>query len=196
MHTITAFWEYLLLLETCNKILTVDREFHIRNHKLFDPYRALAQEYQEDPYVAEGDFAERILKLTQRISEDFKDIIGHGEHKQRLDAEELTGVLYKHNTGRLRGLICDYLKNKGGLWILFDNLDKGWPSHGLQPDDLLILGCLLEAIRKLERFLRNHDHNIACHGAVFLRNDVYELLLSHSTDRGKYGRIALAPKQA
>src|SRR5205823_5798483 len=52
-----------------------------------------------------------------------------------------------------------------------------------------ILKCLLEAIAKTERFLANKD--IECHGTVFLRNDIYELLLEQTTDRGKLTRIAI-----
>lgn len=191
-HTITAFWEYLLLLEACHKIIVVDKDNHVRNHKLFEPYRAIQREYQEDTFVQEADFAERILKLTHRIAEDFKEVIRDGQRKQRLSSEELTKILYKHDTKRLRTLVSDYLKHKGGLWILFDNLDKGWPSHGLEADDLIILRCLLDAIRKLERFLSTYDdHTIVCHGVVFLRNDVYELLLLHTVDRGKLVRIMI-----
>jgi len=86
-HTITAFWEYLLLLETCHKILATDRDAHIKNHKLFDVYRALSKQYDEDPFVSEGDFAERILKLTNGIASDFQDYIAQGEWKQRLTSE-------------------------------------------------------------------------------------------------------------
>src|SRR5258708_9009569 len=45
-HTITAFWEYLLLLEFCHKILEKDRGRHISYHKLYEPYRTLAHEYK------------------------------------------------------------------------------------------------------------------------------------------------------
>ena len=190
-HTITAFWEYLLLLETCYKILEKDKETHLRNHHLYEPYRELAREYQSDDFVAEGDFAERILKLTQRISEDFEHAVGSEADKRTLTHEELTGLLYKHDTAKLRQRICHYLAFKDGLWVLFDNLDKGWPAHGLTPDDLLILRCLLDAIAKLERYLRHHDHDINCHGMVFIRNDVYELLLENTSDRGKLNRITV-----
>lgn len=68
-HTITAFWEYLLLLETCYKILAQDEVRHMRNGQLYEPYRRLADAYGEDSFVTEGDFGERMLKLTQRIAE-------------------------------------------------------------------------------------------------------------------------------
>jgi hypothetical protein len=62
-HTTIAFWEYLLLLEICHKILEKDKEYHITNHRLTDQYRAMAAQYKADEYVSEGDFAERMLKL-------------------------------------------------------------------------------------------------------------------------------------
>jgi len=105
--------------------------------------------------------------------------------------KELTGLLYKHDTSKLRKLVRDYLDQKDGLWILFDNLDKGWPAHGLTSDDVLIIRCLLDAVRKLERYLKSHDHDIESHGVVFLRNDIYELLLAHTSDRGKFTRLSI-----
>lgn len=190
-HTVTAFWEYLLLLETCHKILEKDREPHTRNHKLYDQYRSLSDAYGADQFVAEADFAERILKLTQRIASDFEDALGDDQDKQSFTQKELTTILYKHDVAKLRAQVCKYLQLKNGLWILFDNIDKGWPAHGLQPDDVTILRCLLDAISKLEKYLRHHDHEVDCHGMVFIRNDVYELLLSSLPDRGKLARITI-----
>jgi hypothetical protein len=37
-HTITAFWEYLLLLEVCYKLIEKDQDVHKRDHRLFAPY--------------------------------------------------------------------------------------------------------------------------------------------------------------
>ena len=61
-HTITAFWEYLLLLEICHKVLQKDLHTHTRDRRLWGPYRRLAGLYQTDEYVAEGDFSERLSR--------------------------------------------------------------------------------------------------------------------------------------
>jgi len=98
-------------------------------------------------------------------------------------------LLYKHDVAQLRQQVGDYLKYKDGLWILFDNLDKGWPSHGLGPDDLIILRCLLDSLAKVERWLRREG--IDCQGVLFIRNDVYELLMENTPDRGKVSRVIL-----
>ncbi|PYX09998.1 MAG: hypothetical protein DMG88_04595 [Acidobacteria bacterium] len=58
-HTVTAFWEYLLLLEICYKLLQKDRIQHTRDQRLLEPYRRLASLYDSDQYVTEGDFGER-----------------------------------------------------------------------------------------------------------------------------------------
>ena len=69
-HTITAFWEYLLLLEICYKILEKDRVSHARDQRLYEPYQKLAALYQSDAYVGEGDFSERMTGLLQHVSQE------------------------------------------------------------------------------------------------------------------------------
>lgn len=189
VHTITAFWEYLLLLETCHKILEKDRIPHTRDHQLYEPYQALAQSYREDEYVSEGDFAERMLKLMQRIEDDFGNAYGDKREKKLLHSAKLTEILYVHDVAKLRTQVIKYLGYKKGLWILFDNLDKGWPAYGVGRDDLIMLRALLDAIGKVQRDLQKHEIN--CYGVIFIRNDVYELLVDTTPDRGKIARINL-----
>ena len=79
--------------------------------------------------------------------------------------------------------MASYLKHKDALWILFDNLDKGWPPHGVTPEDALSLRCLIDAIQKLERSFGRDS--IPTKGMLFIRNDVYEKLVDIMPDRGK-----------
>src|SRR5690606_27454359 len=102
---------------------------------------------------------------------------------------EITELLYRHDLSALRDLVVSYLEYKDGLWVLFDNLDKGWPAHGVAPEDVLTLRSLIEAMAKIERELSRRD--IDCHGIVFIRNDVYELLVANTADRGKTASISL-----
>jgi hypothetical protein len=187
-HTITAFWEYLLLLEVAYKILEKDRSLHLRDHDTYEPYQQLAKVYKEDQYSQEGDFSERMLRLVELISDMFK-----AQHPEasglRLTREQVTQLLYVHDIRQLRIQIERYLTFKNGLWILFDNLDKGWSAHGLTDDDLLIIRCLLDASRKIEQALQKEDIN--CHTIVFLRNDIYSLLVEATPDRGKETRASL-----
>ncbi len=188
-HTITAFWEYLLLLETCNKILQKDEVVHMRDSRLYEPYRRLAGAYFADEYVSEGDFAERMLKLTQRIADDFDVAHADKSLRTRLTTGEITEILYKHDVAGLRQEVVDYLTSKEGLWILFDNLDKGWPAHGVTKEDVITLRCLIDAMGKIERQLAKE--NIECHAVIFIRNDVYELLVANTPDRGKVSQVTL-----
>jgi hypothetical protein len=182
-HTITAFWEYLLLLEICHKLLQKDRSFHLRDHNIYEQYRSLSATYESDEYVSEGDFAERMLKLTQRISDDFSVIQGDLAERKRMGNREITELIYKHDIATLRTQLSEYLKHKKSLWILFDNIDKGWPPQGVTPNDVLSLRCLIDAMTKLERAFRRQD--ISTRGMVFIRNDVYENLVEITPDRGK-----------
>ncbi len=187
-HTVTAFWEYLLLLEICYKLLEKDRVPHTRDRRLLEPYRRLASLYDTDRYVSEGDFSERLSTLLQHITDDYRAKYGEDSNRS-LTQQEITELLYRHDVNKLRDQVVEYLRLKRKLYLLFDNLDKGWPTHGLTATDIAILRALLEATRKIERQLQRRDVN--CSTLAFLRNDVYELLVSETPDRGKEGRVAL-----
>jgi hypothetical protein len=187
-HTVTAFWEYLLLLEICHKLLQKDRTAHIRDRRLLEPYRQLATLYDSDEYVTEGDFSERLSGLLQHITSDCQAKYG-AEFNRSLTQQEITELLYRHDVNKLRDQIVEYLRLKNLLFLLFDNIDKGWPTHGLSATDVSILRALLEATRKLERQL--HRRDVRCSTLAFLRNDVYELLVSETPDRGKEGHVTL-----
>lgn len=187
-HVATAFWEYVLILEICHKLLEKDKEVHLRDHKLFEPYQALSNLYSNDVLIGEADFSERILSLVNRISLEFNDIAPDG-NVTYLSAPQVTNLIYKHNISNLLESVSEYLKLKQGVVILFDNIDKGWPTRGIEHIDITILRALLDATRKLERFflIRSIDFQ----STIFIRNDVFELLVDESSDRGKESRVSL-----
>ena len=187
-HTIMAFWEYVLLLEICYKILEKDREQHKRDHKLYVQYRALADLYQAEGYEVEGDFSERMSTLMEKISTEYRS--KHGDVTNvRLSVSNLTEMLYCHDVKALTEQIVKYMCNKEVCWLLFDNIDKGWPISGLEHDDLLIIRALIDATKKIER--QFSKSKIEVHTIVFLRNDVYELLVKETSDRGKEASVLL-----
>jgi hypothetical protein len=188
-HVISAFWEYLLLLEIANKLVQKDREAHLYNPAIVNLFKKLEQEYVHAAYTAEGDFAERMTTLTKRIASAYSNVIGKGTDLGVLSQAQLTNIIYTHNVASLRDCLIEYLQHKRGVWILFDNLDKGWPAHGIRFDDLVIVRSLLDALGKISRSFQNHD--VECHGIIFLRNDVFELLLDSMPDRGKIARANL-----
>ncbi len=187
-HLITAFWEYLILLEVAFKLLEKDKLVHKHNHEIYDFYRDLETTYYSEKSLAEGDFSERLLVLSQRISSDYRAKYGNSDG-QRLTTDQITQLLYRHDIRELNERISRYLTKKQSVWILFDNLDKGWSTNGIDAIDAIALRCLIDAGRKLERDMRKSGHTFHC--IVFIRNDVYEHLMQHSSDYGKEMRAVL-----
>ena len=127
-------------------------------------------------------------ELLQHITDEYQSKYG-AEEERTLNQQEITELLYRHDVNELRERVVEYLRLKQSLFLLFDNIDKGWPTHGLSGADVAIIRALLEATRKLERQLDRRD--IKCSTLTFLRNDVYELLVDETPDRGKEGHVGL-----
>jgi len=188
-HMIMAFWEYVLLLEVAYKLLEKDQQRHIHNHLLYEPYRKLSDLYYVEGYDTQGDFSERMTGLMENIQSEYHAKYSDTRNK-RLSASQVTELLYIHDIRKLEHKVVKYMQQKGILWLLFDNIDKGWPASGLERDDLIIIRALIEATRKIERnFKKSGD--VEVHSIVFLRNDVYELLVRETSDRGKEAKVLL-----
>ena len=126
-------------------------------------------------------------QIIRNIENNYKAKYNHG--RPVLSTQEVTELLYLHDLGRLRASLQEYLRFKESVWILFDNLDKGWPPHGIEEQDLIILRCLDDAARKIARDLTRRG--VDTHVIVFLRQEVYELLVAATSDRGKEARTSL-----
>jgi hypothetical protein len=187
IHLITALFEYLFYLEICYKLLEKDRERHMRDGQLYEPYRKLFEVY-ETGSAGEGDFSERLLSLSQQLIADFKGRFGSSTN-QRLTAVEVTTLVHRRNIRDIRETLSAYLEFKDSVWVLFDNLDKGWSPHGLTDTDVMILRCLIDAAWKIQRELQHDEHDFHC--VVFVRNDVHQLLVEASADYGKESRAVL-----
>jgi hypothetical protein len=187
-HTIMAFWEYVLLLEICHKLLLKDRKRHLIDHEIFEPYKNLTKIYNVSDYDTEGDFAERISGLIMKIHNEYQKKYS-GKSDVRLSSSEVTELLYRHDVKLLQKEVISYMKNKDILWLLFDNIDKGWPTTGLEHEDLMIIRALIDSTRKIERQFSKFDIGVS--SIIFLRNDVYELLVKETSDRGKEASVIL-----
>ncbi|WP_153145318.1 hypothetical protein [Dechloromonas sp. H13] len=187
-HLVTAFWEYLILLEITYKLLEKDKKPHKFNHEIRDLYIELDKAYRVKDFSAEGDFSERLLSLSQRIAQDYAHRFGHAD-STKLTTDQVTHLVYSHDVRSLRNHVSKYLEQKGSVWVLFDNLDKGWSTQGVDVVDAMVLRCLIDAGRKVERDMRKDGHTVHC--IVFIRNDVYEHLMRQSADYGKEMRVTL-----
>jgi len=187
-HLITAFWEYILLLEIAYKVLEKDKHTHKFNHEIRELYLELESTYKRETLSVEGDFSERLLILSQRIAENFK--FQYGEQSgTKLTTDQVARLLYTGDIRKLEQQLSKYLERKQSVWVLFDNLDKGWSTKGVDEIDAIVMRCLIDAGRKLERDMRKVGHSLHC--VVFVRNDVYDFLMKASADYGKEMRAVL-----
>lgn len=187
-HTITAFWHCVLMLEIARSALHLDKAAHRLDDSIYRSYLQLEDKYKEYGYDAgQGDFAERISSLIYRIEERFDR--RDGEENISLSTPEVTALIYDNDIKKLNDALVDHLQRKDSLWILFDNIDKGWSPTGIDASDILTLKALLESSRKLQRQLVTDG--IDARVLVFLRNDVYEILLDQMSDRGKEQKVVV-----
>ena len=76
-----------------------------------------------------------------------------------------------------------YLKLKGIVCLLFDNLDRFWTPSGFVEIDTLIIIGLVECLQDIgRRFARS---KIDFQWAIFLRSDVFEFVYHGMADYGK-----------
>ena len=184
-HVLTAFWNYLLLMEIAHKIVNDDYGFSFQNAKLRESYVNVVKAYGADRGTEQGDFSERLLKLVD-------DIVNRRKSVTKIaGTSEVTQLVYGSDIRPLNDALSEYLalSRKEDVWLLFDNLDKGWPVRAAREEDVALLKCLLEATRKLERQFESRGINF--HGVVFIRNDIYQHLVLDPADRGKETPVQL-----
>jgi hypothetical protein len=176
-HILTAFWNYLLLTELAQKVIDADADIIKRRGdrlKLYDEIKSLIG---WDPHIEQGDFSERLLDLVDRIIKRSEGIAEISLTSQ------VTNLIYSNDIAALSQKLAQYLHPRDSVWLLFDNLDKGWPVNGATDIDILVLRSLLEATRKIQRQLERKL--VECHAVIFIRNDIYEHLLRATPDKGK-----------
>jgi len=181
-HTIMAFWEYLLLLEVAHKILEVDEKTNYSSERLRAPYKALQNAYESEEHFTQGDFSERMTLLMDKLKVKFTEKY-NGQNEIRLSNPEVTGLVHSTNIKELKEALIDYLKHKERIWILFDNIDKGWPANGLTRSDLLMIRSLIDASKNIKRVFEKAKVNF--YPVIFLRSDVYFHLVLETSDRQK-----------
>jgi hypothetical protein len=182
-HTMVAFWNYILLCELARKALDKDRNIARMDPDRYQRYSRLAGIYERHDNGWDADFSQRLVRQLDRIAMQLGD----------LDTKEigsrLTEIIYRGDLRELSDGVSEYLRTKESIWILVDNLDKGWPVRGTSETDMLIVRALLDATRKMQHQLENDDIELKC--LVFLRSDIYEHLLRETPDKGKDTAIQL-----
>jgi hypothetical protein len=184
-HVLTAFWNYLLLMEIAYRIIKDDEQHALNSFRRKEAYDKVLAAYGDRGITEEADFSERLLSLVNEILSRRKDIPSISS------TAEVTQLIYKQNIHELTEALGNYLivSRREDVWMLIDNLDKGWPVTLATSEDILILRCLLEATRKLQRQFEKLE--VAFNSVVFVRNDIYQHLVLNPADRGKDTAVVL-----
>ena len=146
-----------------------------------DPDRLSRYQKLEDAYSQHNpgeliDFPQRLVYYVDRL-------VSQTDGSSAIASETILQSLYGGEASPLTDAVIEYLRHKHSVWLLIDNLDKGWPLGGPNATDMLLIRSLLEATRKLQTQLQDYD--IEFKSLVFLRSDVYEHLLAEVPDKGK-----------
>ena len=177
-HLLTAFWNYLLIVEIAYQIAKHERTFHHRDARLRNAFDRIASEFPDETDEEQADFSERLLRLVNDVTERRSQM---AEPRSNAD---ITQIVYSRPIRELVEALTEYLSiSRRSVWILIDNLDKGWPIHSVLAEDISILRSLLEATRKLER--QFESRGVELHSVAFIRNDIYQHLILEPAERGK-----------
>jgi len=182
-HTLAGFWNAILLAELAHKITDYDYSWAQRDEGRRQRFERVGELYERCGFAEEGDFSERLLNQVNQLAARFEGVPGD------LSDSQLTQALFSMEIPAFSDAIGDYLVDKDEVWLLIDNLDKGWPTRGATQDDILIVRTLLEATRKLQRQMEKRDVDFHC--LVFLRNDIYDHLVAETPDKGKDTEVTL-----
>ncbi|TAJ69009.1 MAG: hypothetical protein EPO51_26170 [Phenylobacterium sp.] len=181
-EVIAAFWEYVLWLEIAYKLLEKDETRAYRDPALLERYQKLETLFQSRVDTGAGDFSERLRRLSERIIERFQKAAPAADTKH-MDSSQVLQVVYGRDLHELRETVSDYLRVKGFVFFLLDNLDRFWTPGGFTQDDALIVVGLIESMQEITRKLtRRH---LDFRWAIFVRSDVYEFLIRGMADYGK-----------
>ncbi|MFD1940821.1 P-loop ATPase, Sll1717 family [Paradevosia shaoguanensis] len=185
-HTLAAFWYFLLLTEV---VLTMKREFDFRSRHDQGALEAVndIDHWVEAYQIGDsGDFTTRINRLGRFI---IQEIEAAKRKRQTISPEFLTNVIFRGGVTELKKVILKHSSTKSSFVLLFDNIDKGWPTNGVDEFDVRLVRLLIETLDKIKRDLASSQREF--HSVVFLRNDIYELLVNATPDRGKAGQVRI-----
>lgn len=182
-HTLTAFWDYILLTELAAKILDKDASLAHRDHDLLQKFTRVQSVAVAASVGDTADFSERLAVLLQQVESRIE------KASQGVAEPGIAKIIWMEEIAPLREAVAGYLETKEEVWVLFDNLDKGWPAQGARPQDIVLLRCLLVASRKLQKEMQRRRVDLKT--IIFLRNDVFERLVDGMPDRGKESSVSL-----
>lgn len=182
-EVIAAFWEYVLWLEITYKLLEKDETRALRDMRLLQGYNKLKALFEARVDTGTGDFSERLKRLAQNVVDRFRSSAIVDVELHQLDSSKVLEAIYGQDVRELRETVLEYLRLKGFVLFLFDNLDRFWTPGGFTDDDALIVVGLTESMQEIARKFRRKS--LEFRWAIFIRSDVYEFLIRGMADYGK-----------
>jgi len=184
-EVIAAFWEYVLWLEIAYKVIEKDEQRALRDPRLMEGFKTLETLFLKRVDTGKGDFSERLKRLSANIIDRFKSTHLTPEERHSLDSSKVLEIIYAQDVRELREAVLGYLRLKGFVLFLLDNLDRFWTPGGFNEDDALIVVGLTESMQEISRkFSRG---GLDFRWVIFVRSDVYEFLVRGMADYGKLG---------
>lgn len=188
-EVIAAFWEYILWLEIAYKILEKDAQRSRYDSEVLVRYQELENLYRRRVDTGQGDFSERLRLLSENIISRFSERYASNVEAGVLRSSEVIEIIYAEDLAKLRDAVLSYLRIKGFVLFLFDNLDRVWTPGGFTSEDAVILIGLVEAMQEIARKFSKRDYDFRW--VLFVRSDVYEFLISGMADYGKLSTYSL-----
>ncbi len=185
-HTLAAFWHLVILAEI---LLTIRDEYDFRSkrdHRALGVSNDINAALDRFGVFGSGDFTSRINRFGNLIIEEIRVLRAKGAV---ISPERLTNIVFRDGISQIRQLIDRYSTTETPMILLFDNIDKGWIAQGVNEFDVRLVRLLVESLDKIRHdFEAQHKKFMS---VLFLRNDIYELLVGQTPDRGKAGQIRI-----
>jgi hypothetical protein len=185
-HTVAAFWYFLICSET---LLTVKKEIDHqlkRDSAFLNAAIEIEETFERFGINERGDFTSRINNLSNFV---LQEIERARKLNETLSPERLTNIIFRNAIIPIKALILKNTKSNTILVFLFDNIDKGWPANGVDRFDIRSVRLMIEALDRVKRDLLAGDRKFL--PVVFLRNDIYELMVEETSDRGKEAQVRI-----
>lgn len=185
-HTLAAFWYFVILSEI---LISLKKELDyqaVRKPELMTQAIEIESELAKLGVQESGDFTTRLDRLGKHILEELKS---RSQKGRAFTSDELTNIVFKGGIAKAKALAIKHSSEHGHLVLLFDNIDKGWTTDGVDEFDVRLVRLLIEALERMKRDFGTAKRDFF--SVVFLRNDVYELLVNVTPDRGKTSVAAI-----
>lgn len=186
-YLIESIWKYLIyteLAKSVNKFLK-NRPAHLLFNEEEENFMEFVNSHKK---MIDADFT---LRLENTVKELCEIPEGESIDKNRMRISE---ILHEHMIGQLRIKLGNVLSSKNKVCILIDNLDASWTNRQDLPELCMLLFGLLNVIKEVTEDFAKADYrqkrvNVSL--IVFLRSDIFNLILSYANERDKISHSKL-----